>query len=220
MFKTERKVYFNVKRVVQKNNRVIQKKLLFKTHFYFSKNISQNNNDLNKNISLQKKVKRFRVIYVKKTLRNKNKKINKNNNPITGRWTSREHKQFLEGLNSYGDNWKKINDIIQTRSPNQIISHAQKFYLKFKYIKDEKLGIDFTLNKINNINDMIKHIRLVNNNHNVIKTFLNLDKKYSKILKRKSRNTFEKQLIIEIEEYSGSDIDNEVINNFKTDTNE
>ena len=220
MFKTERKVYFNVKRVVQKNNRVIQKKLLFKTHFYFSKNKSQNNNDLNKNIPLQKKVKRFRVIYVKKALRNKNKKINKNNNPITGRWTSQEHKQFLEGLNSYGDNWKKINDIIQTRSPNQIISHAQKFYLKFKHIKDEKLGIDFTLNKINNINDMIKHIRLVNNNHNVIKTFLNLDKKYSKILKRKSRNKFEKQLIIEIEEYSGSDIDNEVINNFKTDTNE
>ena len=92
--------------------------------------------------------------------------------------------------------------------------------MKFKHIKDEKLGIDFTLKKINNINDMIKHIRLVNNNHNVIKTFLNLDKKYSKILKRKSRNTFEKQLIIEIEEYSGSDIDNEDINNFKTDTNE
>jgi len=36
------------------------------------------------------------------------------------------------GLRIYGKNWKKIEQLVQTRSGSQIRSHAQKFFLKNK----------------------------------------------------------------------------------------
>ena len=54
-----------------------------------------------------------------------------------GRWTKTEHQNFLLGnnviylgLELYGKNWKKIEDLIQTRTGSQIRSHAQKYFLK------------------------------------------------------------------------------------------
>jgi len=65
---------------------------------------------------------------------------------------------------------------VQTRSDIQIRSHAQKFYKKLKRCKNEQLGIDFTLDRIHNIKDMIEHIKLVNNDYDMYKIFLYLPK--------------------------------------------
>lgn len=69
-----------------------------------------------------------------------------------GRWTKEEHEKFLlgsfcpdVGLEVYGKNWKKIEEIVQTRNGSQIRSHAQKFFLKLqkqkKTIGDGELNI-------------------------------------------------------------------------------
>lgn len=47
-----------------------------------------------------------------------------------GRWDDQEHKIFLQGLNTHGKNWKKIAELVKTRSPVQTRTHAQKYFLK------------------------------------------------------------------------------------------
>ena len=49
-----------------------------------------------------------------------------------GRWTEKEQEQFLEGIMKFGNEWKNIQKYVQTRTPTQIRSHAQKFFLKLK----------------------------------------------------------------------------------------
>ena len=56
---------------------------------------------------------------------------------VNGRWTKQEHLLFLEGIFSphtglrlHGKNWKKIEQLITTRTGSQIRSHAQKFFMK------------------------------------------------------------------------------------------
>ncbi|KAK4852659.1 hypothetical protein QYF36_025884 [Acer negundo] len=47
-------------------------------------------------------------------------------------WTEKEHTDFLAGLNMLGKgNWKGIAmQFVKTRSPSQVASHAQKFFLR------------------------------------------------------------------------------------------
>lgn len=48
----------------------------------------------------------------------------------TGRWSADEHKRFLAGLDQFGTgNWKKITDMVGTRSCTQIRTHAQKYFI-------------------------------------------------------------------------------------------
>lgn len=48
----------------------------------------------------------------------------------TGRWSADEHKRFLGGLDQFGTgNWKKITDMVGTRSCTQIRTHAQKYFI-------------------------------------------------------------------------------------------
>ena len=44
----------------------------------------------------------------------------------TGRWTSEEHKKFLEAIEIHGRDWKKVQDYVGTRTSTQARSHAQK----------------------------------------------------------------------------------------------
>ena len=90
----------------------------------------------------------------------------------------KEHLQFLEGLEKYGIKWKKVNTLIKTRTTTQIRSHAQKFFLRLKRVKDEQLGIDFTTNNIDNIKEMINHIKSVNSDYDIVKVLLYLSEKY------------------------------------------
>ena len=50
----------------------------------------------------------------------------------TGRWTNEEHMKFIDGILEHGNEWKKVQQIIGTRSSTQARSHAQKFFLKMK----------------------------------------------------------------------------------------
>ena len=148
---------------------------------------------------------------------------------ITGRWKFKEHMQFLEGLDKYGVKWKKIFPLIKTRTSKQIRSHAQKFFLKLKQVKDEQLGIDFTSDNINNIKDMINNIKSINSDYDLIRVFLYLSEKYTAMKKDEKSIKHEKELISEIDNNSGSDnsIKNEnninnndiIINNTNLDMN-
>jgi SHAQKYF class myb-like DNA-binding protein len=56
-----------------------------------------------------------------------------------GRWTTEEHMLFLKGLEIYGKSWKKISEIVKTRTVVQIRTHAQKYLIKLE--KAKKVGL-------------------------------------------------------------------------------
>ncbi|XP_057948356.1 transcription factor SRM1-like [Malania oleifera] len=47
-------------------------------------------------------------------------------------WTEEEHRLFLYGLEKFGKGkWKQIaNEVVLTKTPSQVASHAQKFFLR------------------------------------------------------------------------------------------
>ena len=143
--------------------------------------------NLNQTILLGKKIIRFEVEkridgdIIKYTRKN-------NTNFRNGRWTPEEHIKFLEALVTSEMNWKKIKEGIGSRTLGQIRSHAQKFFKKLKKCKDESLGIDFTLNTINNFKDMINQIKSVNNNYNILQVLLYLSNKDELEIKRNNIN--------------------------------
>ena len=49
---------------------------------------------------------------------------------LNGRWTYEEHIRFLKGCLLYGNNWKKVENYVKSRTSSQIRSHAQKFLIK------------------------------------------------------------------------------------------
>lgn len=49
-----------------------------------------------------------------------------------GRWTKEEHARFIFGLNKHGRKWSEVAAVVGTRSPNQVRSHAQKYFIKRK----------------------------------------------------------------------------------------
>ena len=87
---------------------------------------------------------------------------------VNNRWTEEERNRFIQGIILYGNNWKKVKTLFTTRSAAQVRSHAQKFFHKLKLCKDENLGIDFTLDSVNNIKDMINQIKSKNSDYNAI----------------------------------------------------
>lgn len=49
-----------------------------------------------------------------------------------GRWTREEHKKFIEAIIKFGNNWKEVQEYVNTRTSTQARSHAQKFFEKIK----------------------------------------------------------------------------------------
>lgn len=70
--------------------------------------------------------------------------------PYKQGWTKEEHILFLKGLELHGKgNWKEISNIVVTRTPTQIQSHAQKYFLRQKQQKKNKRSIhDFTMDDL------------------------------------------------------------------------
>nr|QSD99805.1 MYB family transcription factor [Melilotus albus] len=55
-------------------------------------------------------------------------------------WTEDEHKLFLKGLNKHGKGrWKNIaKEFVVTKTPAQIASHAQKYFIHLNATENEK----------------------------------------------------------------------------------
>ena len=85
-----------------------------------------------------------------------------------------------------GINWKKVKTLIPTKTIAEIKSFAQNFFYKMKSCKDDNLGIDFSLNSVNSLKDMLYQIK-----SKYLKTF---HKKNNKNQKNISKNDEENKL--------------------------
>lgn len=56
----------------------------------------------------------------------------KNSNFNLGRWQPEEHQRFIQAMFLYGNEWRKVQEYIGTRSSTQARSHAQKFFIRLK----------------------------------------------------------------------------------------
>jgi len=139
-------------------------------------NSSETNKDLKPTKFLTIKIVPFRINNNKKKKKNDDSKKNKDSK--NGRWTLKEHIEFLNGIAKYGNDLSKIK--INSRNSNQLRSHAQKFFKKLKKVNDEQLGINFTPNYIKTFKDMVNHIKFVNQNYDIANVFLYLSEKYEK----------------------------------------
>ena len=206
LFKTEKKlIHFNTHIIPT----IKKAKILFNTQKYILENKPKE--ELTQ--FLKKKINKFKVQkYIEFC-------------QIRGRWSFKEHLLFLQALDKYGPNWRKITDLIPNRTGIQIRTHANKFYKKLKKYKDEELGIDFTSDSINSIKDMIDHIKNVNNNLSVYQIFLSSSQ--IPISKKTSKNTEETDNeekndindIIDIDEEKEKEREDIVINNNKKEIN-
>ncbi|KRX10483.1 Homeodomain protein [Pseudocohnilembus persalinus] len=72
--------------------------------------------------------------------------MNNNSNNLKqfeeGRWSKEEHQRFLDAIELYNKNWKKVEEHVGTRNGAQIRSHAQKFFNKIKKeVKKKNQGL-------------------------------------------------------------------------------
>jgi len=79
--------------------------------------------------------------------------------PYKQGWTKDEHARFLNGLQIHGKGaWKEIALIVGTRTPTQIQSHAQKYYLRQKQqVKNKRSIHDMSLEDISELDPNIRN---------------------------------------------------------------
>lgn len=96
-----------------------------------------------------------------------------NDESTIGRWTREEHKKFIEAIIKFGNNWKKIQEYVQTRTITQARSHAQKFFDK---IKKNNIFKKLSFISENNTNSFtnISIQKLYDNYHNCSQEEINL----------------------------------------------
>ena len=76
-----------------------------------------------------------------------------------GYWSKLDHTKFIEALYLYENDWTRIQEYVKDRTDKQVHSHAQKFFLKLKTFKDEKLGLDFTSSNVKCLDNIIYLIK-------------------------------------------------------------
>ena len=164
---------------------------------------------LSPKLSTTKKTKLFKVETFEEYYSSENQ------TPNSGRWTLKEHILFLQALDKYGVKWKKFQKMIKTRTANQIRSHCQKFFKRLKHCKDAELGIDFTSDNINNMNDVINHIKSVNKNKDVVNVLLYISGKYPSNFFSRRATIIEKAVNVNnlFEDDIKSNTDNEINSN-------
>ena len=100
---------------IEKNDKIDNTKNIKQIQPYFQLIISNKNKN----------------VYLKNKKNRKLKTIN-NSNSSNGRWSKEEHNKFIEAIIKFGNDWKKIQKYIPSRTSTQARSHAQKFLMKFR----------------------------------------------------------------------------------------
>ncbi len=80
-----------------------------------------------------------------------------------GRWSYYENIKFIKAFVNFGKNYKLIQKYICSRNKKQIRSHAQKFFKKFKKLKNN--DFDFSDDNIKDFSDIFKLIEAKNKNN-------------------------------------------------------
>ena len=104
-----------------------------------------------------------------------------------GRWSSEEHIKFIKAFVYFGKKYKLIQKYISSRNCHQIRSHAQKFVLRIKSLKNK--DYDFSNYNINSLSDIIDIIEAnnktnINNKEYIINTLIDI----SEIIKKNGEN--------------------------------
>lgn len=92
------------------------------------------------------------VITQQPQIKKKNKLVflkgaNLQSNSENGRWSREEHNRFIEAIIIYGNDWKKVQKHVATRTSTQARSHAQKFLMKLRHcehLKKKKIDLSFS----------------------------------------------------------------------------
>ena len=175
-----------------------------KVSFCIKKQTKQKSRYKNDNVNLffkkrQKKEKQ-RICSKKKLFQAyklfyKDDSIKNTNGANGGRWSYEEHIKFIESFVNYGKKWNIIQKYIGTRSCKQIISHAQKFFLRLKRLNTDNYNFNFRKNNIQSLSNIINVIARSNNTRKNDKKYiidtlidltdLNLKTRRKKYFKRK-----------------------------------
>ena len=218
----KRKIQFNVKKIDKKSPFLI-------TTNKNSSNTQKVNNTTESNL-LSKKTKKKELL--EKPLPKKIKPhlfntfnynsfenlIKKNVNK--GRWSSGEHIKFLRAYVNFGKKYNLSQKYIGSRNSMQIRSHAQKFFLKLKSLKND--NFDFSNDNIKNLYDVFEIIKANNktnieNNEYIVNTLIDLCKNDQK----NELDSSEGDIRIIINKNEGEKIFNDLLlnkeNSLKTD---
>ena len=144
------------------------------------------NNNVNNNLTYSEEDNFF-------SLSNNNTSIKANQEKSkfsSGRWHLSEHKKFLEAIIKFGNDWKKVEKYIGTRTSSQARSHAQKFFIKLKEEqKKSKISndIDYSNSTIKSFYDALQNMT-PEKRENIIKELENVVFDNTTNFKAKRRN--------------------------------
>jgi SHAQKYF class myb-like DNA-binding protein len=80
---------------------------------------------------IQTNEKKYFFFIEEKIEEKRKKQVRKEKNLKYGLWTEEEHQKFIDGYSKIGNKWTRIaREFVKTRTPMQVITHAQKYYPK------------------------------------------------------------------------------------------